>query len=40
MRALTVYIKKVHFAYAWVYEEKPADDVAAKEQSDDFMRHF
>ena len=30
--------KKVHFAYAWVYEEKPADDVAAKEQSDDFMR--
>ena len=30
--------KKVHFAYAWVYEEKPADNVAAKEQSDDFMR--
>ena len=30
--------KKVHFAYAWVYEEKPADDVAVKEQSDDFMR--
>ena len=27
----------IHYAYAWQYEEKPADEIEEKKQSDDFM---
>lgn len=30
--------KKVHYNYAWIYDNKPQDDIETKSKSDDFMR--
>jgi len=29
--------KSIHYAYAWKYEDEPADDIEQKEKSDDFL---
>ena len=29
--------KSIHYAYAWKYDNEPADEIEEKSQSDDFM---